>query len=376
MKMEPKRVIVLTGKAGQGHFSIAKAYGYWLKKWGYLVELADVLPSLNDKLINFLYKTPQTYKSLFEFSNKPSFAEIMVESTHSQIKKNILKTIPNYSSFDLVISTYPLIHPEGSAKKIMILPDPIAHAAYFSAPQPDYYFAFWSKAVEEAEKFEVEDKKILLVPPLARQAFYEIGEKVLKQKKRFKNSLKKKLGIPHDHLLALVMAGSGWVYRTDDYLQILRDSFKDEQVIFCFVCGRNQKWQEEKASEYSGEKNFRFLGWLSEEEMAQWMAAADFGLAFSLAQMSVEAGLVGLPLFIFRLIEGQEEGYQEEIERKGVGMFIPGEPENQVKVFKTMIKQESSLFEKNLLLWQKELLAGPVKVKRLISAITKGTGQR
>lgn len=363
-----KKAVILTGKAGFGHLAVAGAYQFWLQKWGYNAQVYDVLPALSDKLTTLLYKVPKTYKSLFKMSNTPSMAKMMLETSSLDIEKRIKKKAGDLSSADLVISTHPLIHPQSGKSKIMLLIDPNIHAIYFSLPRPDAFFAFWEQSLAEADRFGIDLKRVFYTGPLARSSFYEIGKKTLKN--NFKGKIRKKMCLPEDKKIVLVMAGSGWIHRAEKYLKPLRESFKKEKITFVFLCGRNQDFLKDVAPGFRNEKLFKFLKWINEEEVAQWMAAADCGLAFSLAQMSVEAGLVGLPLFIFRLIEGQEEGYREVIDDKGAGMYIPGEPENQVEILKVLLKHGEDLFDKSLFLWQKELLSTPEKVKIFLSKIT------
>lgn len=366
--MKKIRTVILTGEAGQGHISIANAFKHWLRLWGYDAEVYNVLPDISGKIVGFLYRSPEAYRSLFDISNKPSIAQATVSTLSLEVEKRIEKAVPDYQTAELVISTYPLIRPRHGKVKIMLLPDPVAHAAYFVNPKPDYYFAFWQQSLSEAEKFGEDKNRVVFTGPLARPSFYEVGKLAFEPK--YKLTLRRKFGIPDDYLLILVMAGSAWIDRSEKYLDLLRQWFKNEKVFFVFVCGKNQKFLKEMSLRYKGVEFFRFLGWLTEVEMAKWMSSADYGLAFSLAQMSVEAGLVGLPLFIFRLIEGQEEGYRSVVSDHGVGMFFPGKPEDQVILLKVLIKQ-TGLFRRDLKAWQKELISSLEKIKSFLNSVIK-----
>ncbi len=372
--MKKKRAIILTGQTGQGHFSMAQAYRYWLEQWGYQSEIYDVLPRISEKATSWIHRVPKIYKLLFKISNRPFLAQAMIEPLVPEIEKKLNQVIPNYMEADLIISTHALIRPRGSTfVKVMLLLDPIAHATYFTSPQPDYYFALWPQATADAIKFGVNLNQLIYTLPLARPAFYEMGEKILQG--NIKTSLREKLGVEQNCLLILVMAGSGLIKRSKAYIKHLRIAFKDDNVVFVFLCGKNQSFQKEMKESYGDDPMFRFLNWLSEEEMAEWMAVADFGLAFSLAQMSVEAGLVGLPLFIFRLIGGQEERYKNVVGDKGVGMHIAGKPKNQVASLRALLKRSREPFAKNLISWQKELLSGPTEVKKALEQIVAPKSQ-
>jgi len=365
--MVKKRAVILTGKAGNGHLSVADAYRYWLLKWGYQAEVYDVLPQPSDQVTKLLYKVPATYRSLYRLSDKPTLSQAMVEILAPEIERKIGQLVPDYDSADIVISTHLFVHPEGKNFKVMIILDPIVHAVYFVRPRPDYYFAFWGATLFGVKKNDLNPDKIIYTGPLARPSFYEVAKHLPNE--RAKRQFKKSQGIPEDHLLVLVMAGSAWIFRSARYLDSLKQAFEDEKVTFVFLCGRSKGFVEEMTEEYRGVKMFKFLRWLEEGKVAQWMAMADCGLAFSLAQMSVEAGLTKLPLFIFRLIEGQEEGYREVVNGKGVGLYLPGQPADQVELFKNLLPKREVLFKKNLEAWQKELLASPEKTRATLDRI-------
>ncbi|MGI5825936.1 MAG: hypothetical protein ACOX50_00825 [Patescibacteria group bacterium] len=368
--MKKKRAVILTGQAGQGHFSMAKAYKYWLEQWGYQAEVYDVLPPLSQKVLNLLYRIPKAFESLYKLSDQLLLAQGLVDTVALEIERRIAKTVPDFDRADLIISSHFLIRPHGNkVPKIMLLLDPLAHAVYFTSPKPNYYLALWERIREDAQRFRIPEESLFLTLPLARTSFYQMGKLTLKDKENVKVKIRRKLKVPQSQTLILVMAGSGWLHRVEPYLEFLRKTFKDEKVTFVFLCGKNQSFREKMLESYGDDPKFRFLAWLGEEEIAEWMVAADFGLAFSLAQMSVEAGLVGLPLFIFRVNGGQEEGYKEVISRQGVGMYIPGEPKNQVDLLKVLLTHAQGLFDKNLKSWQKQLMTGPLKTRRAIEQI-------
>ncbi|MFH1841089.1 MAG: hypothetical protein ABH807_02965 [Candidatus Shapirobacteria bacterium] len=350
-----KTALVLTSRTGGGHVSAAQAYAYWLGRWGWQARVLDVLPAINGRITNLLYRVPKTYKQLFEISNNENIAQMMTASLRLEVERRLKKLAPDYRSADLVISTHPLLHPRRGRRKVMVLLDPVVHALYTVKPRPDYYFSFWPEVLPDIKRWGIRVAKVIQAGPLARPAFY--------------HSPRLKLPPPPEYKLALVMAGSAWIHRAEVYLELFKNTFKNEKVIFVFMCGKNATFAREMTRKYRRYPNFKFLGWLNEEEVAAWMRLADFGLAFSLAQMGVEAGLCQLPIFILRLIEGQEDGYREVIENRGVGMFLPGDPVNQVALLKILYPHVKLLFGKNLAVWQKELLAAPNHLKKTLERL-------
>ncbi|OIN93323.1 hypothetical protein COS81_03345 [candidate division WWE3 bacterium CG06_land_8_20_14_3_00_42_16] len=362
-----KNVLILTGKSGGGHLSIAQSFCYWLNKWGYNAQIYNIIPVLNKKINDFLYHTPRTYKSLFKISNRYPLADIMTFSFHLDLERKLKKSVPNYSLTDIVISTHPLVHPQKGKIRIMIVPDPTVHATYKAVPKADYYFIFWPEALERAKKIKINNDRLIVTNPLARISFYRIGK--LCQNEKNRQQIRQQLGISSDTKIGLVMAGSEWINRVKNYLDPLASEFSQKKVLFVFLCGKNIKFMSQLSAKYSSLKIFKFLGWLDEEEVATWMNAADFGIAFSLAQMSAEAGLSRLPIFIFSLMSGQEEKYRDVVENRGVGFYLPGKPKIQVAVLKSLYPNIRNLLWDNLELWQDTLLKTPDQMRKMIDGL-------
>jgi hypothetical protein len=217
-------------------------------------------------------------------------------------------------------------------------------------------------------KSGVPNQKIISVGPLARPTFYTYAKNNIRGIN--KEKLKMKLGISPQTTIALVTAGFAWINRSKEYMDYLRHAFMNDDIKFIFVCGKNSKFQKEMSVKYKGCPSFIFLPWLLEEEMAEWMCAADFLLAFTLAQTSVEAGLAHLPIIIFRLISGQEDGFRDVIENRGVGMYLPGTPQNQVSMLKLVYPYLIHAYDHRLDVWQKDLLNNPEKIRNIIQRLT------
>lgn len=367
--LNQKNVLILTGRSGGGHLSIAQSFQYWLNSWGLNTQIFDIIPTFNEKINKLLYHNPKTYKSLFKISNSYPLADIMTSSFRLNLERKLKKSVPNYSSTDIIISTHPLIHPRKGRIRIMIVPDPIVHATYKAAPKADYYFIFWPEALGQMLKSKIKRKSLLVTNPLARRSFYQIGKLCQNEKKR--QNIRAQLGIYPDTRVGLVIAGSEWIDRAKDYLELLSAEFSQENVLFVFLCGKNKKFINKMSQKYASLKIFKFLDWLNEEQMAIWMNAADFGIAFSLAQMSAEAGLSKLPLIIFKLMGGQEEKYRDVIENRNVGFYLSGKPKTQVAVLRLLYRNIRNLLAKNLEQWQDTLLKTPDQIKKIVEGLCK-----
>jgi len=122
--MANKRVVILTGKAGMGHLSVASALDYWTRKFGYNSEVIDIIPSSSDRIYQLTMKIPQIHAAFYRSSNNLLTAEIMVKSFLREFSRKLKRYSPLYQQSDIIISTHPLIHPTIGKNKIMTILDP------------------------------------------------------------------------------------------------------------------------------------------------------------------------------------------------------------------------------------------------------------
>lgn len=364
--MKNKRVVILTGKAGMGHLSVASALDYWTRKFGYNSEVIDIIPASSDRIYQIMMKVPQIHAAFYRSSNNLITAEIMVKSFQREFNSKLKRYSPLCQQADIVISTHPLIHPTVGKNKIITIIDPTVHATYCCEPLADKYFVFWDESVTQLKRFKIPQNTICLAHSLARESFYRVGKTISCYED--KNKYKKILNTNTDLPLGLIIAGSGWIERIKPYLDQLSASFPPGTVNFAFLCGKKKGFAKKMQKKYP-QNNFMFLGWLDEKQMAAWMGAADFCVALTLAQMSVEAGLCRVPIYIFDLIEGQEEGYRQVIEHHRAGASIRSNPEKQVTILKKWLPNNKKSFNQSLSRWQKQLLNGPEEYHQLLKEI-------
>lgn len=364
--MANKRVVILTGKAGMGHLSIASALDFWTRKFGYNSEVIDIIPPSSDRIYKIMMKVPQIHAAFYRSSNNLMTAELMIKSFQREFTSKLKRFSPLCQQADVVIATHPLIHPAVGKNKVITIVDPSVHASYCCEPCADKYFVFWDESIAQLKKFKIPTNKIYSAHPLARESFYRIGKTIINHED--KSKYKKLLNLNPELPLGLIMAGGGWIDRIKPYLDQLAASFPPGTVNLAFLCGKKKAFARKMRQKYS-QSNFIFLDWLTEKQMASWMGAADFAIALTLAQMSVEAGLCRVPIYIFNLIEGQEEGYRQVILNHHVGASIYGKPEKQVAILKKWLPNNQKSFNKSLAIWQKQLLNGPEEYHQLLKDI-------
>jgi len=346
-----KKIAILTGEAGQGHLSVAKAWGSWAESMGYECTILDVLPRVNNEVYKITSKSPRGYESLYKILKHPVLSRIMVEGMMLEVKRKLNQQKIHLDSSDIVISTHPLIHPKCKSKKILLLLDPTVHTSYLVKPYLDRYVAYWEKAQEEAIRFGIPKSRISFLGPLARKSFYN------------KNETKK------DSYQILVVAGGEWVEKSKKYLDPIKNSFNGTKYRFVFVCGKNQKFMDRCQEKYKNCPNLKFLSWVNEQEMADLMQKSMYSLAFSIgSQVTCELGLSKTFTFIASYIPGQEDEYKNIVNQKGVGLLLHGNVEEKIMELKHILTT-SKVNEQNLKEWKEELAKTPENIREFLNKL-------
>ncbi|MBU0650141.1 hypothetical protein KKG63_03020 [Patescibacteria group bacterium] len=335
------KILILTGKAGQGHISIAKSLVYWTEQWGLEPKMLYMLPGYVNTSYQFNVKT-RTFKPVFKLTNNRYLSRLMLVGFNGSLEEKIATFCPDYKNFDIAISTHPLIHPTFAKINIIIIPDPSVHGMYLAPPRPKHYISYWKQ-----------DRRFDFLGPLARKGFYD------ELKYKTKQSLKRESGFNPKKTTVLILAGGEWINRSQDYIDMLGYGFDPEKYEFIFICGKNERFRQEMARQYQ-ETNFQFLGWMDDEQLNKVMRAGDCGLCFSTGSAIVtESGICKLPLYVIDTLGAQEEGYTQILEKHGVGKYVKGGYWEKIDWLKAHIPQTQKVFDKNLTKWSNYLLNRP-----------------
>jgi len=335
------KILILTGKAGQGHIAIARSLEYWAAQWGMEPRVLDILPGYLNTNYKLSVKT-HTHKPVFKLTNNRYLSRLLLSGFNGSLEERLATLCPEYKSYDTAISTHPIIHPSFAKINIITVENPSVHKSYFTQPRPTYYLSYWQH-----------DRRYELLGPIARGAFYN------ELKSKTKQSLKKEMGLAPEKFAVIILAGGEWINKSQDYLDILGYAFDPDKYEFIFICGKNERFKREMENYYKN-INFKFLGWLNEEEMNTVLRAGDCGLCFSTGTGVVtETGLCKLPLYIVDTLGAQEEGYPQIVERNGVGRYLKGGYWDKVDRLKEYVPQTQKLFEKNLNKWSDYLMGRP-----------------
>lgn len=349
-----KKILILTGKAGQGHISIAKSLEYWTAQWGLEPKVLDILPGYVNTTYKISVKT-HTHQPIFKTTNNRYLSKLMLVGLNGSLEKRVESLCPNYQDYDIAISTHPFLHPNFAKTNITILPDPTIHKMWLSNPRPTYYISYWKA-----------DRKYEFLGPLARRGFYD------ELKYKTKQSLKKENGFDPNKTTVLVLAGGEWINKSQDYIDMLGFAFDPEKYEFVFVCGKNERFRQEMSGYYQ-DVNFKFLGWMDDVQMNKVLRSGDCGLCFSTGcSVTTESGICKLPLYIIDTLGAQEDGYIQIVERSGVGKYIKEGYWEKMDKLKELIPQTQKLFEKNSNKWGDYLISRPKEweaffVKKVLS---------
>lgn len=336
-----KKILILTGKAGQGHISIAKSLEYWTTQWGFEAKILDMLPGYINTGYKINLKT-HANEPFFKLTNNRYIAKLGMMGFNGSLEERVEGLCPEYKDYDIVIATHSLFHPAFGKVNMIILPDPTIHSSYLVSPKPKYYISYWTS-----------DRRFEFLGPLARKSFYDELKYIPKQ------ALKKECGFDSAKNTVLILAGGEWINRSQDYIDMLGYGFDPEKYEFVFICGKNERFQREMQEQYNA-PNFKFLGWKDDEEMNKIMRASDCGLCFSTGSAVItEAGICKLPLYIVDNLGAQENGYTQIVEKHGVGKFLKGGYWEKIDRLKEYLPQTQKLFERNLIKWSDYLLSRP-----------------
>jgi len=342
--MTPKvnnKILILTGKAGQGHISIAKALEYWTAQWGFEPKVLDILPGYVNTTYKISLKT-KTHEPVFKIMNNQYFSKLAVRGFNGTLTERVSALCPDYINYDIAISTHPFLHPNFAKINIIVVPDPGIHKTYFAKPNPQHYLSYW-----------IPERRFDFLGPLARKSFYN------ELKYKSKQALKKECDFDPDKTTVLILAGGEWINRSQDYMDMLGYGFDPEKFEFIFICGKNERFQREMQEQYNV-PNFKFLGWKDDEEMNKIMRAGDCGLCFSTGSAIItESGICKLPLYIVDTLGAQENGYIQIVERHGVGKYLKGGYWEKIDQLKDYLPKTQKLFEKNLDKWGDYLINRP-----------------
>lgn len=305
-------VLILTGKFGMGHLSVAEALYEDIEATykNVNVEIVDIVnymfPTMNKTIyesFDFIAsKCSSIYNIYCSFSNKKS----SVPMKH-MVSKKIEKLIEETSA-DLVLSTVPLasqfvsVYKKKTGSNIPLytyITDVTIHEEWIS-PYTDFYFV----GAKDTKK----DLVLKGVNP------YKVVVSGIPVKRCFKNeeSLKKKL---NDKLEILIMGGGLGLLPSGDTL--LKKLSENENVHLTVITGKNEKLKNDIEEKFS---NIDVVGYT--KNVHDFMKKADLLITKSGGITTFEAINSQIPLFVIKPFLKQEVGNAQFIESENLGRVI------------------------------------------------------
>jgi UDP-N-acetylglucosamine:LPS N-acetylglucosamine transferase len=365
--MTTKKALIISVKAGGGHIALANALQAHLELWGYETKHIQILGNSMENMYKFQDKLG-IYEQMYGLSDKPFASSLMLKLYQNQVEKEIETQLPNYATeFDFVFSTYFLVHPKGGKTRIMYIPDPLYHHGWGVGFPMDYYFFAWDEGAKAMVLKAPNLQNRSHIVGLVRQPIFYNQARKIQENTNHKKQIKESLGYGNKKLI-LLTGGGIFIAKSSPYLKnIARNLQTDSSLAAVVLCGSDEKFMREARANYSSISNLEFKGWLTSEEMADYMTASDFTFSFSAAQTPIEATLLGSPCLVFDFIKGQETCYVELLTKNKAALELTGSHSERLEQAFSIVRSEKNEFD--LTNWQKKLIVVPETLKQALDDI-------
>lgn len=165
-------------------------------------------------------------------------------------------------------------------------------------------------------------------------------------------AMKRRLGLPTDRPMVLVMGGGMGPLRMDQIVRELASSLRPT-VSIVVITGLNERMRRrvnKMRSTISPDNSVAVHGWV--ENVNEWMQAADVLVTKPGGLSLTEAATVGLPMVCVNPIPGPEENHCRFIEREGLGVVARSMEEVSAKV-KTLLAARATATSRPTPAWLK-----------------------
>ena len=316
------KVAVIHVKAGAGHFKAAEAIYYGIKEHTehdvQLVDALDYTHPIFKKAYAGIYTIMITYGPwlwgfVFSVINIPCLQWLICKfrRCYNFLNAYRLHRFLVCHNFDYIIMTHFLptevaasLKRRGKIKARLItcITDFDVHRIWLAEGIDLYCVASeWTK--DKSKRLGIESSKIVVTGIPTHEKFSACHDD---------KAIKKKLGLGQEKFIVLVATGSFGIGPIEDIIKILKD------LCVIVVCGHNKKrYKDLKAKGYP---NAKILGLV--DNMDELMSIADVMVTKPGGISIAEALVMGLPLFFFNAIPGQEEGNIQVLKEYDVGVSV------------------------------------------------------
>lgn len=320
------RVLILHGGGGLGHVKAGEAVLEALKKNYPLVEAKNVDaldfgPPTFKKIYNESYdflstKIPELWRLVYKhFNENGDEANITGILPQLLLEKRFISFIHSYQP-DFIISSHPLpIQLLSYAKReglirvpsANIITDFICHRLWVNG-DVNLYFVAHEETKKDLQNLGVEEEKIIVSG---------IPISIRFQKTFDKKALKKKFGFHPREPVFLMVGGR---LRFHDIEKIIRSFSGLSKSIGCIVIAGRDFELEKKLRKEEFPNFVKIFGFVDCIEEA--MGASDVILTKSGGLTVSECLAMALPMILYKVIPGQEEGNMEFLLRRGLGIKV------------------------------------------------------
>jgi len=295
-----RHVTIVSASVGAGHDGAANELARRLREAGFSIGLHDFLDLLPASLGRMLRQTyalqlraaPESWERLFTALDRRQNLMATVRVLNGLAARRMARTIPPGSA---VVSTYPLasqalgrLRQRGTleAPVVTYLTDLSVHPLWV-AEWVDAHLALHPTTAAQATRLGAADVRVCA--PAVRPGFRPPSSLLERQTARLQ------FGLPGDHRLALVTAGS---WGCGDIESTMRDVAASGLATPVVVCGRNTALRETLSRSGLGIT----LGWV--DDMPALMRACDVVVQNAGGLSSLEALASGLPVISYRCLPG------------------------------------------------------------------------
>lgn len=324
MKLNKKRLLVLSSPVGSGHIKAAEALcQVAIKKFNMKAFHVNFLEYLNPKFSELVKKgwylivkyIPLANKVVYKSADRPNKS---IKTMGNFFKINIKRyndLIEEYKP-DIIISTHYIpaavvswMYDRFPITNGVTITDFESHSMWVY-PNNNKVFVACKKMISELTKMEIEKSKICISGIPVRLDF----GKHFDVKK-----IKKKLGLDLNKPILLVMSGGDAVGPFTEILKSLALVKGDFQVLV--IAGKNETMRNELERRFKGfGLTGKVLGFV--ENIEDCMAISNLLISKAGGLTTAESLVMGLPILIIRPTPGQEDGNVEFLTKAGAAIYV------------------------------------------------------
>ena len=305
------KILLLTCSSGEGHNSAAIAIYDEAKRQGHEAEIVfsnhigqEKSPSTFDKIYNkMITRSPSIFGLIYNLGlacNKAIIPNIIYIANSFNVKKLYRYIVDN--KFDAVICTHPFMMSKMTAirKKYRcfvpafgVLTD-YTYIPFINNSKMDKYFIAHADLIPQLVGWRI---------PISKQVVTGIPTKAEFNKPVSKMALRKKLNIPQDRKIVLVVGGAVGcknIYGVCKYFKKLK---KDDTFVYV-ITGRNQKMFKKIANKYV---NYNIIPIRYTSQIFDWVKASDVVVTKPGGLSSTEFAVANVPIVHLKAKWGCEE---------------------------------------------------------------------